>query len=371
MQVLASGPQLERKDVSSSKDKTVSLRKERLKRVSAKAPEQPRPGFPATRPRRNRRADWSRRLTRETRLSVDDLIWPIFVIEGEKAREPVASMPGVERLSIDLAVEAAREAAALGLPALALFPHTDVSLRDADGSEACNPANLVCRAVRAIKREVPEIGIICDVALDPYTSHGHDGLLIDGEIDNDRTIEVLVAQALIQAEAGCDILAPSDMMDGRVGAIRAALEASGFAHTQILAYAAKYASAFYAPFRDAVGSGAMLRGDKRSYQMDPANGAEALREVALDIAEGADMVMVKPGLPYLDIVWRVKEAFRMPTFVYHTSGEYSMIAAAAERGWLDRDRVMMETLLAFKRAGADAILTYFARDAARLLKADA
>ncbi len=355
--------------MSSSKDKTVSLRKERLKRVSAKAPEPPRPGFPATRPRRNRRADWSRRLTRETRLTADDLIWPLFVIEGEKAREPVASMPGVERLSIDWAVDAAREAAALGLPALALFPHTDVSLRDAEGSEACNPANLICRAVRAIKTEVPEIGIICDVALDPYTSHGHDGLLIDGEIDNDRTIEVLVAQALIQAEAGCDILAPSDMMDGRVGAIRAALEASGFAHTQILAYAAKYASAFYAPFRDAVGSGAMLRGDKRSYQMDPANGAEALREVALDIAEGADMVMVKPGLPYLDIVWRVKEAFRMPTLVYHTSGEYSMIAAAAERGWLDRDRVMMETLLAFKRAGADAILTYFARDAARLLKA--
>ncbi|MGZ5863236.1 MAG: porphobilinogen synthase [Methyloceanibacter sp.] len=357
--------------MSSSKDKTVSLRKERLKRVSAKPPEQPRPGFPATRPRRNRRADWSRRLTRETRLTADDLIWPIFVIEGETKREPVASMPGVERLSIDLAVDAAREAVALGLPALALFPHTDMSLRDADGSEACNPANLVCRAVRAIKREVPEIGIICDVALDPYTSHGHDGLLIDGEIDNDRTIEVLVTQALIQAEAGCDILAPSDMMDGRVGAIRAALEASGFAHTQILAYAAKYASAFYAPFRDAVGSAAMLRGDKRSYQMDPANGAEALREVALDIAEGADMVMVKPGLPYLDIVWRVKEAFRMPTFVYHTSGEYSMIAAAAERGWLDRDRVMMETLLAFKRAGADAILTYFARDAARQLKANA
>ena len=225
--------------------------------------------------------------------------------------------------------------------------------------------------MRAVKAEVPEIGIICDVALDPYTTHGHDGLLIEGEIDNDRTVEVLVAQALIQAEAGCDILAPSDMMDGRVGAIRAALEASGFAHTQILAYAAKYASAFYAPFRDAVGSAAMLRGDKRSYQMDPANGAEALREVALDIAEGADMVMVKPGLPYLDIVWRVKEAFRMPTFVYHTSGEYSMIAAAAERGWLDRDRVMMETLLAFKRAGADAILTYFARDAARQLKANA
>jgi porphobilinogen synthase len=357
--------------LSTSRDKTVSLRTEREKRTGANAAEQPRPGYPATRLRRNRQADWSRRLVRETSLSVDDLIWPIFLIEGKNKREAIASMPGVMRLSIDLAVEAAREAAALGLPAIALFPYTDPSLRDEQASEALNPANLICRALRAVKAEVPAIGIICDVALDPYPSHGHDGLLIDGEIDNDRTIEVLIAQALTQAEAGCDILAPSDMMDGRVGAIRAALEANGFSHTKILAYAAKYASAFYAPFRDAVGSSATLRGDKKSYQMDPANCAEALREVALDVAEGADMVMVKPGLPYLDIVWRVKQAFRMPTFAYQTSGEYAMIAAAAERGWIDRDRVMLETLLAFKRAGADAILTYFAIDAARLLSAEA
>jgi porphobilinogen synthase len=280
-------------------------------------------------------------------------------------------MPGVERLSLDLAVEAAATAAALGLPAVALFPYTEMSLRDERASEAFNPGNLVCRAVRAIKASVPEIGIICDVALDPYTSHGHDGLLINGEIDNDRSVEVLVRQALTQAEAGCDILAPSDMMDGRIGAIRQALEANGFTGTQILAYAAKYASAFYGPFRDAVGSGAMLRGDKRSYQMDPANAEEALREVGQDIAEGADMVMVKPGLPYLDIVRRVKEAFHVPTFVYQTSGEYSMIQAAAERGWIDRDRVILESLMACKRAGADAILTYFARDAARLLGAKA
>jgi len=355
--------------MSSSKDKTVSLRTERVKRAGTKTPERSQRGFPATRPRRNRRADWSRRLVRETSLSVDDLIWPIFLIEGQKKREAIPSMPGVERLSIDLAVAAARKAASLGLPAIALFPYTDPSLRDEQASEALNPANLVCRAVRAVKAEVPTIGIICDVALDPYTSHGHDGLLIKGEIDNDRTVEVLVAQALIQAEAGCDILAPSDMMDGRVGAIRAVLESNGFTQTQILAYAAKYASAFYAPFRDAVGSTAALKGDKRSYQMDPANGAEALREVALDIVEGADMVMVKPGLPYLDIVWRVKQAFQMPTFAYQTSGEYAMIAAAAERGWIDRERAVLESLMAFKRAGADAILTYFAVNAARLLGA--
>jgi porphobilinogen synthase len=355
--------------VVSPKDKPISLRTERAKRAGGKAPEMPHSGYPATRMRRNRRTGWSRRLVRETSLTADDLIWPLFIIEGEGMRTPVASMPGVDRLSIDLAVKAAEEAAELGLPAIALFPNTDPSLRDEEASEALNPGNLVCRAVRAIKAAVPEIGIICDVALDPYTSHGHDGLLIDGEIDNDRTIAVLIAQALVQAEAGCDILAPSDMMDGRIGAIRAALEGGGFTSTQILSYAAKYASAFYGPFRDAVGSGAKLRGDKKSYQMDPANTAEALREVALDVAEGADMVMVKPGLPYLDIVFRVKEAFRLPTFVYQTSGEYSMIVAAAERGWLDRDRVILETLIAMKRAGADAILTYFARDAAKLLKA--
>jgi porphobilinogen synthase len=354
--------------VSTSKDKTVSLRTAGIKRAKAATPQIPVPGFPATRLRRNRCTAWSRRLVRETSLSADDLIWPIFLIEGANKREPIGSMPGVERLSIDLAIEAAAEAASLGVPAIAPFPHTDASLRDEQASEALNPANLICRAVRAIKAAVPDIGIICDVALDPYTAHGHDGLLVDGEVDNDRTVEALVAQALTQAEAGCDILAPSDMMDGRVGAIRAALEAGGFTQTQILSYAAKYASAFYAPFRDAVGSSATLRGDKKSYQMDPANGAEALREVGLDIAEGADMVMVKPGLAYLDIVWRVKEAFQMPTLAYQTSGEYSMIAAAAERGWIERDAVMLESLMAFKRAGADAIFTYFALEAARLLK---
>jgi porphobilinogen synthase len=353
--------------VATAKDKPISLRTERAKRSGVKAGDL-RPGFPATRLRRNRRTDWSRRLVRENALSTDDLIWPIFVIDGERKRTPVQAMPGVERLSIDLAVKATEEAATLGIPAVALFPNTEPSLRDEMASEAVNPANLVCRAVRAIKDAVPNIGIICDVALDPYTSHGHDGLLVDGEVDNDRTIEVLVAQALVQAEAGCDILAPSDMMDGRIGAIRAALEQNGFAKTLILAYAAKYASSFYGPFRDAVGSGAKLKGDKLGYQMDPANGSEALREVALDIAEGADMVMVKPGLAYLDIVWRVKEAFHVPTFVYQTSGEYAMIVAAAERGWLDRDRVLMESLMACKRAGADAVFTYFALAAARILK---
>jgi porphobilinogen synthase len=318
--------------------------------------------------RRNRRAGWSRSLVRETTLASSDLIWPIFLSEGAGLRTPVASMPEVERLSVDLAVKAAEEARALGIPAIAVFPYTEPSLRDETASEAVNPGNLVCRAVRAIKQAVPEIGVICDVALDPYTSHGHDGLLIGGEIDNDRTLEILIQQALVQAEAGCDILAPSDMMDGRIGAIRAALEANGFANTQLLAYAAKYASAFYGPFRDAVGSGARLKDDKLTYQMDPANGDEALREVALDIAEGADMVMVKPGLPYLDIVWRVKEAFAVPTFVYQVSGEYAALVAAAERGWLDRESAILESLIGFKRAGADAILTYFALEAANLLK---
>ena len=353
---------------SSPKDKTVSLRTERAKRSGSKTPRAARGSYPTTRLRRNRRADWSRRLICENALNTDDLIWPIFVIEGERKRTPVAAMPGVERLSVDLAVKAAEEAAALGIPAIALFPNTEPSLRDELASEALNPANLVCRAVRAIKGAVPDIGIICDVALDPYTSHGHDGLIVMGEIDNDRTVEALIMQALVQAEAGADILAPSDMMDGRIGAIRGALEDNNFTSTQILAYAAKYASSFYGPFRDAVGSGAKLKGDKLGYQMDPANGVEALREVALDIEEGADMIMVKPGLAYLDIVWRVKEAFGVPTFAYHTSGEYAMIAAAAERGWLDRDRILMETLMAFKRAGADAVFTYFALAAARLLK---
>jgi porphobilinogen synthase len=277
-------------------------------------------------------------------------------------------MPGVDRLSVDFIAGAAEEAAKLGIPVVALFPYTDPSLKTPDGREATNPANLVCRAVREIKRAVPEIGVLCDVALDPYTSHGHDGILVDGYVANDETLEILTKQALIQAEAGCDIIAPSDMMDGRVGAIRAALEAGGFKNTLIMAYAAKYASAFYGPFRDAVGSAKSLTGDKRTYQMDPANGDEALREVALDIAEGADMVMVKPGMPYLDLVRRVKDAFQMPTFAYQVSGEYSMLIAAIERGWLERDRVILESLMGFKRAGASGILSYFALDTAKLLK---
>jgi porphobilinogen synthase len=326
------------------------------------------PAFPATRMRRLRRTDWSRRLVAEHTLSPADFIWPIFIVDGVNRREPVASMPGVERLSVDLAVEAAEDAARLGIPVVALFPYTDVSLKTADGREATNPDNLVCRAVRAIKRAAPRIGVLCDVALDPYTDHGHDGVIVGDYVANDETLEILVQQALVQAEAGCDIIAPSDMMDGRVGAIRSALEDAGHKNTLIMAYAAKYASAFYGPFRDAVGSAKALTGDKRTYQMDPANGDEALREVALDIAEGADMVMVKPGMPYLDLVRRVKDAFGVPTFVYQVSGEYSMLVAAAERGWLDRERVMMESLIAFKRAGASGILTYFARDAAKLLQ---
>jgi porphobilinogen synthase len=322
----------------------------------------------AVRPRRNRRAEWSRRMVREHVLTTDDLIWPLFLIEGAKLRAPVASMPDVERLSVDEAVRAAERAAKLTIPCLALFPYTDPDKRDDDGSEALNAQNLVCQAIRAIKKEVPEIGVLCDVALDPYTSHGHDGLLRDGVILNDETVAVLVHQALIQAEAGCDIIAPSDMMDGRVGAIRAGLDKAGFGDVQIMAYAAKYASAFYGPFRDAVGSSATLIGDKRTYQMDPANADEALREVELDIIEGADMVMVKPGLPYLDILYRVKEAFGMPTFAYQVSGEYAMIMAAAGNGWLDGEKAMTESLIAFKRAGADGVLTYFAARIAEKLK---
>ncbi len=326
-------------------------------------------GFPAVRMRRNRRTAWSRRLVAESLLTPADLIWPIFVVEGRGVRQAVPSMPGVHRLSVDLAVEAAEEAASLGIPAVALFPYTDPKLRTDDGREALNPENLVCTATRAIRASKAQVGVLLDVALDPYTSHGHDGLMRDGEIVNDATLEMLVRQALVQAEAGCDIIAPSDMMDGRVGAIRVALEARGHSGVQIMAYAAKYASAFYGPFRDAVGSSATLVGDKRTYQMDHANSDEALREVAIDIAEGADMVMVKPGMPYLDIVRRVKDAFGMPTFAYQVSGEYAMLMAAAQNGWLDGDKAMLETLLAFKRAGADGILTYFAPRAARLLKA--
>jgi porphobilinogen synthase len=320
------------------------------------------------RPRRNRKADWSRRLVRENVLTTDDLIWPIFVVEGENVAAPVASMPEVDRLSVDRAVAAAQRAAELGIPAIALFPFTEPELRDPNGSEALNDANLVCRACRAIKKAVPQIGLITDVALDPYTSHGHDGLMEGENILNDETVAILVEQALNQARAGADVIAPSDMMDGRVAAIRAGLDSEGFQLVQIMAYAAKYASAFYGPFRDAIGTKAVLTGDKRTYQMDPANSDEALREVATDLDEGADMIMVKPGLPYLDIIHRVKDAYGAPTFAYQVSGEYAMIMAAARNGWLDGDKAMLESLLAFKRAGADGILTYFAPKVAEMLK---
>jgi porphobilinogen synthase len=322
-----------------------------------------------TRPRRNRQAEWVRRMVREHVLTADDLIWPLFLIDGERKRVPVASMPGVERISIDEAVRDAERAAKLRIPCIALFPYTDPALRDDSGTEALNPDNLVCRTIRAIKKEVPDVGILCDVALDPYTSHGHDGLVHDGRILNDETVEVLVKQALVEAEAGCDIIAPSDMMDGRIGAIRRALDAAGRIDVLIMAYAAKYASAFYGPFRDAVGSSTTLTGDKRTYQMDPANTDEALREVELDLAEGADLVMVKPGMPYLDVLRLVKDTFAVPTFAYQVSGEYAMIMAAAGNGWLDGEKAMTESLMAFKRAGADGILTYFApRVAEKLLK---
>jgi porphobilinogen synthase len=348
-----------------SSEKPISLRAVRARNA---VPEMPEAGFPATRLRRLRQSDWSRRLVRENELTAADLIWPIFVCEGEKRREAVHSMPGVERYSVDLVVEAAAEAAELDIPVIALFPHTDPSLRTPDGREALNPDNLVCRAVRAIRAQVPHIGILCDVALDPYTSHGHDGLVDEGRIVNDATLEVLSQQALVQAEAGCSIIAPSDMMDGRVGAIRRALEAGGYQDVMIMAYSAKYASGFYGPFRDAVGSSSMLKGDKKTYQMDPANSDEALREAELDLLEGADMIMVKPGLPYLDILYRLKASFGVPTFAYQVSGEYAMIMAAVNNGWLSGERVIEESLIAFKRAGADGILTYFARDVARRLK---
>ena len=323
--------------------------------------------FPSIRMRRIRQTDWVRRMVAETRLSVDDLIWPIFIRDGENKREPVIAMPGVDRLSIDLAVEAAKKAGDLGIPCMALFPNTQPDKRTADGNEACNPENLVCSATQAIKSAVPDIGILCDVALDPYTDHGHDGLLEDNTILNDETVEILSQQALNQVDAGCDIIAPSDMMDGRIGVIRDALEFAGHTDTLIMAYAAKYASAFYGPFRDAVGSGDRLKGDKKTYQMNPANSDEAIREIALDIAEGADMVMVKPGMPYLDIVQRVKDNFHIPTFAYQVSGEYSMISNAAEQGLIDRQSAIFESLLGFKRAGADGILTYFAIEVAEIL----
>ena len=329
---------------------------------------QPAP-FPASRPRRLRRDAFTRDLVREHRLSPADLIYPVFVLDGQNRREAVGSMPGVERLSLDLLLPVAEDCVKLGIPVMALFPVIDPALKTPDGREATNPEGLVPTVVRELKKRFPQLGVMTDVALDPFTSHGQDGLLDEHNyILNDPTVEILVKQALTQAEAGVDMVAPSDMMDGRIGAIRAALEAKGLVHTRIMAYSAKYASAFYGPFRDAVGSAANLgKADKKVYQMDPGNSDEALREVALDIAEGADMVMVKPGMPYLDIVRRVKDEFRVPTFAYQVSGEYAMLKAAAINGWLDHDAVMMESLLAFKRAGADGVLTYFARDAARQL----
>ena len=324
--------------------------------------------YPALRLRRTRAAAWSRRLHAETSLTAANLIWPLFIADGEGVEEPIASLPGVSRWSVDGIAARAREAHDLGIPCIALFPNTPHGLRSDDGAEALNPDNLMCRAIRAVKQAVPEIGVLTDVALDPYTAHGHDGLVDErGYVLNDATVEVLVGQSLNQAEAGADIIAPSDMMDGRIGLIRDALEESGHANVQIMAYAAKYASAFYGPFRDAVGSRGLLKGDKKTYQMDPANAEEALREVALDLAEGADSVMVKPGLPYLDIVRRVKERFEVPVFAYQVSGEYAMIEAAAAAGAGDRDALVLETLLAFRRAGCSGVLTYHAVHAARLL----
>jgi porphobilinogen synthase len=321
-----------------------------------------------TRMRRNRKADWSRRLVRETQLSVDDLIWPLFLIDQQTGVTAVERMPGVDRLSLDEAVKAAERAAELRIPAIAPFPYVDAVLRDPTGSEACNDANLMCRAIRAMKQAAPQVGIVADVALDPYTSHGHDGVMDGERVLNDESVAVLVRQALALAEAGADVVAPSDMMDGRVGAIRSALDAAGFLDVQIMSYAAKYASAFYGPFRDAIGTNGTLIGDKRTYQMDPGNTNEALREVGFDIDEGADMVMVKPGMPYLDIIARVKETFAVPTFAYQVSGEYAMIEAAALNGWIDGERAMLESLAAFKRAGADGVLTYYAPRVAEKLR---
>ncbi|MES2710071.1 MAG: porphobilinogen synthase [Pseudomonadota bacterium] len=324
--------------------------------------------FPNTRLRRNRTDAWTRRLTAENTLTTGDLIWPIFIMDGEGITSPVASMPGVARVTLDRLAGHVEHAAKLGIPALALFPMTPPGIKDAEGTEATNPENLMCHAARLLKREFPELGLVGDVALDPYTDHGHDGVIRGDYVANDDTLEILATQSVIQAEAGIDIIAPSDMMDGRVARIRAALDAKGLIHTRIMSYAAKYASAFYGPFRDAVGSGKALRGDKKTYQMDPANSDEALREVAMDIAEGADMVMVKPGMPYLDIIRRVHDTFSVPTFAYQVSGEYAMIAGAADRGWIDRERAMMESLLAFKRAGCAGVLTYFAVEAAEVIR---
>ncbi len=328
--------------------------------------------YPTLRMRRNRRDAWTRRLVAENSLSTDDLIWPIFVIEGTKEERPVASMPGQVRVSVDLVAKHVEKAARLGVPAIAIFPATPPEAKDAEGTEALNPNNLICRAARELKKHFPEVGLVGDVALDPYTDHGHDGVIRETRtgdyVHNDDSVAILVRQAVNQAEAGIDVIAPSDMMDGRIGAIRAALDVQGFIDTRIMSYAAKYASAFYGPFRDALGSGKALRGDKKTYQMDPANSDEALREVGLDLAEGADMVMVKPGMPYLDIVRRVKDRFAVPTFAYQVSGEYAMIMAAVQNGWIEHERAMLESLMGFKRAGANGVLTYFAVEAAEILR---
>ncbi len=324
--------------------------------------------FPATRLRRNRIDAWTRRLVAETVLTADDLIWPVFVIEGAGVATEVASMPGVRRVTLDRLAAHVEPAVRLGIPAVALFPATPAHKKDAEGTESGNPDNLICSAARVLKRAFPDLGLVGDVALDPYTEHGHDGVIRDGYVANDESVAVLARSAVLQAQAGIDVLAPSDMMDGRIGAIRAALDEAGLIHTRLMSYAAKYASAFYGPFREAVGSGGALKGDKKTYQMDPANTDEALREVELDLLEGADMVMVKPGMPYLDVLRRVHERFGVPTFAYQVSGEYAMIMAAVERGWIDHDRAMMESLIAFKRAGAAGVLTYFAPAAARLLR---
>ncbi|MCY1741230.1 porphobilinogen synthase [Ensifer sp. SL37] len=317
--------------------------------------------------RRNRKADWTRRLVQENRLTVDDLIWPIFIVPGENIVQPIDAMPGVNRMSIDKAVEAVKEAADLGIPAIATFPNIDLSLRDDTGSNSLAADNLINQATRAFKKAVPEIGVITDVALDPFTSHGHDGILRNGEIVNDETVETIARAAIAQADAGSDIIAPSDMMDGRIGAIRQALDAHGHQNVGIMSYATKFASGFYGPYREAIGTGGLLKGDKKTYYIDPANGTEAIRDAALDVEEGADMLMVKPGLPYLDICWRMKEAFGLPVFAYQVSGEYSQVKAAAANGWIDGEKVMLETLLAFKRAGCDGILSYFAVEVARIL----
>jgi porphobilinogen synthase len=360
--------------MTTSKLRSTNLRQPFTDETPARALDPARafvPGqYPAVRMRRNRAEDWLRRLVAETRLAADDLIWPVFVHEGPEDRAEVPSMPGIARLSIPALVDAVGEAAGFGVPAVAIFPVVPPARKSPSGDEAWRADNLCNRAVRALKQAVPGVGVICDVALDPYTSHGHDGLIRDGRVLNDETVDVLCRQALAQAEAGVDVIAPSDMMDGRVGRLRQALDGAGHEDVAILSYAAKYASAFYGPFRDAVGSKSALgAADKRTYQMDPANGAEAIRECALDVAEGADMLMVKPGMPYLDVLHRVKQAFAMPTFVYQVSGEYAMLRAAGERGWLDGEKAMLEALSAFKRAGADAILTYAAVDTARRLKA--